>query len=173
MDPLHFRENGSKDKDAIVFVHGGGMTGLGWQTALRTMPEYHCLAPDLPGSGQSANITPLTLENSVEGLADLIRANVPSGRAAVVGLSIGADVSIGLFQQYPDVVEKAFLTGTTPRLGRLTASTFTAIIRILFPLVRRQLRSQQRRLLLRSPNLTNDGISQINAGWEAGNKIGD
>ena len=94
MDPLHFRENRSKDKDAIVFINGGGMTGLGWQTALRTIPEYYCLAPDLPGSGQSAHITPLTLENAVEGLADLIRANVPSGRAALVGLSIGANVSI-------------------------------------------------------------------------------
>ena len=85
MDPLHFRENRSKDKDAIVFIHGGGMTGLGWQTALRTIPEYYCLAHDLPGSGQSAHITPLTLENAVKGLADLIRTNVSSGRAALVG----------------------------------------------------------------------------------------
>jgi len=74
VEPLHFRENGSKDRDAIVFVHGGGMTGLGWQTALQTIPEYYCLAPDLPDAGQSAHITPLTLENAVEGLADLIRA---------------------------------------------------------------------------------------------------
>ena len=108
MDPLHFRENGSKDKEAIVFIHGGGMTGLGWQTALRTMPEYHCLAPDLPVSGRSAHIAPLTLENAVEGLANLIRSNAPSGRAALVGLSLGANVSIGLFQQHPDLVEKRF-----------------------------------------------------------------
>jgi len=101
VDPLHFRENKSTGRNAIVFVHGGGMSGLGWQTALQTMPEYHCLAPDLPGSDQSAHITPLTLENAVEGLADLIRANVPSGRAALVGLSTGADVSIGLFQKNP------------------------------------------------------------------------
>ena len=108
MDRLHFRENGSKDKDAIVFIHGGGMTGLGWQTALRSIPEYHCLAPDLPGSGQSAHITPLILENAVEGLADLIRGNVPSGRAAVVGLSIGANVAIGLFQKYPIWLRRLF-----------------------------------------------------------------
>ena len=164
MDPLHFRENGSRDKDAIVFIHGGGMTGLGWQTAMQTIPEYYCLAPDLPGSGQSAHITPLTLENAVEGLADLIRANVPSGRAAIVGLSIGANVSIGLFQKYPDLVEKAFLTGTTPRLSRLTTSMFIATIRLLLPLVRRQLRFQQRRLLLRSRNLTDDRITQIDDG---------
>ncbi len=133
----------------------------------------HCLAPDLPGSGLSAHITPLTLENAVEGLADLIRANVPSGRAAIVGLSIGANVSIGPFEEYSDLVEKAFLTGTTPRLGRLTTRTFIAIIQLLLPLVRRQLMSQQRRLLLRSKNLSNDEISQINAGvdWLTGDLI--
>jgi len=129
VDRLHFRENGSKDKDAIFFIHGGGMTGLCWQTALRSIPEYHCLAPDLPGSCRSAHITPLTLENSVEGLADLIRANVASGRAAVVGLSVGADVAIGLFQKYPDLVEKAFLTGTTPRLSRAALLAFVGSIR--------------------------------------------
>ncbi len=72
MGPLHYLENGSKDKDAIVFVHGGGMTGLGWQTALQAIPEYYRLAPDLPGSGRSAHIAPLTLENAVEGLALII-----------------------------------------------------------------------------------------------------
>ncbi len=119
MDHLYFRENDSKGADAIVFIHGGGISGRMWQADLQALSEYHCLAPDLPGHGQSADIRPFALENSVAGLADLIRMNVPAGRAAVVGISVGAIVGIALCNHHPELVEKAFWSGTSPRMGRL------------------------------------------------------
>ena len=81
MEPLYFRENASRGEKAIVFVHGGGISGRLWQPTLEALPEYHCLAPDLPGFGKSSHITPFSSENAVEGLAHLIRVNVPSGHA--------------------------------------------------------------------------------------------
>ena len=132
MDPLYFRENESKGMDAIVFVVGGGVSGRMWHADLQELNEYHCLAPDLPGNGKSAGITPFSLENSVEGLAELIQTNVPPGREAAVGFSVGAVVSIGLYNRHPDLVEKAFLSGPTPRLGRFWASSWVSWCSLLF-----------------------------------------
>lgn len=122
MKQLYFRENDSKGADAIVFIHGGGISGRMWHADLQALPEYHCLAPDLPGHGQSTDIRPFALENSVAGLAEMIRTNVPSGRAAIVGISVGAIVGIALCNRHPDLVEKAFLSGTSPKMSRIATS---------------------------------------------------
>jgi pimeloyl-ACP methyl ester carboxylesterase len=135
MEPLHFRENASRGEEAIVFVHGGGISGRLWQPTLEALPEYHCLAPDLPGFGKSSHITPFSSENAAEGLSYLIRVNVPSGHAAVVGISIGAVVCIELINRYPGLVEKAFLSGVTPRLSRAATTLMNAITRPMLSLI--------------------------------------
>ena len=160
MDPLYFRENESKGEDAIVFVIDGGISGWAWHPALQALTEYHCLAPDLPGHGKSACITPFSLENSVEGLAELIRTNVPSGRAAVVGFSAGVAVSIELCNRHPELVEKAFLSGPTLRLGRFAASMTNVIV----PLFHSLLGSQRRaKFVARSMGLTDLTDDQFEA----------
>ena len=160
MDPLYFRENESKGEDAIIFVNNGGVSGRLWHAALQALTEYHCLAPDLPGHGKSAGITPFLLENSVEGLAELIRTNVPSRRAAVVGFSAGVAVSIELCNRHPELVEKAFLSGPTPKLGRFVVSMINAIT----PLFHSLLGSQQRaKFIARSMGLTDLTDDQFEA----------
>lgn len=135
MDRLYFRENDSKGADAIVFIHGGGISGLMWQTDLEALPEYHCLAPDLPGHGKSTDIKPFALENSVAGLAELIRTSVPSGRASVLGISVGAVIGIALCNRHPELVEKAFLSGTSPRMGRIAKSMVNVLTYTFLSLV--------------------------------------
>jgi len=160
MDPLYFRENESKGEDAIVFVSGGGVSGKLWLASLQALTEYHCLAPDLPGHGKSAGITPFSLENSVEGLVELIQTNVPSGRAAVVGFSAGVAVSIELINRHPELVERAFLSGPTPRLGRFAVSMINAIT----PLFHSLLGSQRRaKFVARSMGLTDLTDDQFEA----------
>lgn len=160
MDPLYFRENESKGEDAIVFVSGGGISGKLWLASLQALTEYHCLAPDLPGHGKSAGITPFSLENSVEGLVELIQTNVPSGRAAVVGFSAGVAVSIELINRHPELVERAFLSGPTPRLGRFAVSMINAIT----PLFHSLLGSQRRaKFVARSMGLTDLTDDQFEA----------
>jgi pimeloyl-ACP methyl ester carboxylesterase len=158
MEALYFRENGSGEDEAIVFVHGGGIGGRLWQATLNALLEYHCLAPDLPGFGKSAHITPFSSKRAAEGLADLIRVNVPSGRAAVVGFSIGAVVCIELINRYPDLVGKAFLSGPTPRLSGVATTVMNAIARPLLSLIGPQQRS---RLVARSLGLTDDQVDEF------------
>jgi len=141
-----------------MFVHGGGVSGRLWQPTLKALPEYHCLAPDLPGFGRSADITPFTAEKAAEGLAQLIRAEVPSGRAAVAGLSIGAVVCIELINRHPDLVERAFLSGPTPRLSHAVTGMMNAIARPALSLTSPQQRS---RFMGRSLSLTDEQMDEF------------
>jgi len=160
VDPLYFRENESKGEDAIVFVSNGGLSGRLWYAAVQALTEYHCLAPDLPGHGKSAGITPFSLENSVEGLVELIRTNVPSGRVSMVGFSAGVAVSIELINRHPELVERAFLSGPTPRLGRFAVSMTNAIIPLFHSLLGSQWRAK---FVARSMGLTDLTDDQFEA----------
>jgi len=51
---IHFYECGSSHKDSLLFVHGWASSGRMWHETMSAMSdEWRCLAPDLPGHGQS------------------------------------------------------------------------------------------------------------------------
>jgi pimeloyl-ACP methyl ester carboxylesterase len=73
---------------------------------------------DLPGHGVRAG-EPFTFEAAAAAVAEAIDAAVPSGRAVVVGLSLGGYVAIEAAERYPDRVAGLVLAGCTaePRGG--------------------------------------------------------
>ncbi len=96
----------------IVFVHGAFSSRSEWDLVTPYLSQsYHLLIPDLPGHGQSRNITPFSIEYSSRLLAKLIREKSIDGTAHVIGLSLGAHVSIGLASRYPEVVNSIFVSG--------------------------------------------------------------
>ena len=56
---LYVRETGSPTNPAIVFLHASPLSGRMWLPQLERLTEFHCLAPDLPGHGQSASLPAL------------------------------------------------------------------------------------------------------------------
>lgn len=128
-----------------------------WRGQLNALEEYHCLAPDLPGHGNSADVGPFTLERSVEGLAELIRRETASGRASVLGFSIGAVVAIGLRNRHPDVVERAYVSGPTPKFGRLAASLMNAVSRVLLAVMGGE---QRTNFVARSTGLSEEQVAE-------------
>lgn len=96
----------------IVFVHGACSSRLEWDLVTPALSQsYHLLIPDLPGHGQSRNITPFSVEYSSRLLAKLIREKAIDGTAHVIGLSLGAHVGIDLASRYPQVVNSMFVSG--------------------------------------------------------------
>jgi pimeloyl-ACP methyl ester carboxylesterase len=77
--------------------------------------EYHLLVPDLPEQGQSIDVKPMTLQNAAVQVAELIRARAHGGRAHVVGLSLGAQTTIELLSQTPELVDRAIASGPLMR----------------------------------------------------------
>ena len=79
-------ERGDPSSPAIIFLHGGGLSGKSWQPVIERLPDFFCLAPDLPEQGRSQDIA-FSLEGSARHVAEIIRAKAGGRRAHLVGLA--------------------------------------------------------------------------------------
>jgi pimeloyl-ACP methyl ester carboxylesterase len=107
---LYIQETGSTTAPTIVFLHGGGGAGWMWQPQVERLSDFHCLVPDLPEQGQSVAEKPFSISGSASLIADLIRTRAHDGRAFVVGLSEGAQITVALLSQSPELVERAIVS---------------------------------------------------------------
>ena len=109
---LFVRESGPVGAPAIVFLHGGNMSGWSWEPVVERMQQYRCLVPDLPQYGKSFRQGPFEMGRAATAVAELIRSRVGTGRAHVVGFSLGAQVGVQLLATEPKLVDRAVLSGT-------------------------------------------------------------
>ena len=109
---LFVRESGPVGAPAIVFLHGGNMSGWSWEPVVERMQQYHCLVPDLPHYGKSFQQGPFEMGRAANAVAELIRSRVSAGRAHVVGFSLGSQVGVRLLATEPKLVDRAVLSGT-------------------------------------------------------------
>jgi pimeloyl-ACP methyl ester carboxylesterase len=106
---MYIAESGDKDAPAIVFIHGGGISGWMWRGQVTAFQDYHCIVPDLPEHGKSMNESPITIANCADRLAELIKSKVQSGKAHLVGHSIGAKIIVEMLSRHSDVVDHAVI----------------------------------------------------------------
>jgi pimeloyl-ACP methyl ester carboxylesterase len=113
---LFFEEFGTQNKETIVFLHGGGVGGWMWDGVVDILAkEYHCLVPDLPEQGQSDAVAPFTVEFAADCVNELINAFAHGGKAHVVGLSEGAQVTVALLSRCPQVMRSAVVSSAILR----------------------------------------------------------
>lgn len=100
--------------ERIYMLHGFMGTGdLHFQTQKEFFSKhYEVITPDLPGHGVSSiEATPNYIENAVEWLVEDLEANGP---AFLLGLSLGATLSVHTAIKRPDLVKGIILTGYSP-----------------------------------------------------------
>jgi len=121
---LSIQETGPVAAPTIVFLHGGGGAGWMWQPQIERLADFHCLVPDLPEQGKSVAEKPFSIADSADRIADLIRTRAHGGRAFVVGLSEGAQITVSLLSKAPELVERAVVSSALvrplPGAGMLT-----------------------------------------------------
>jgi pimeloyl-ACP methyl ester carboxylesterase len=130
---LFTRESGPVGAPAIVFLHGGEVSGKSWQPVVERMQRYRCLVPDLPQHGKSCRQGPFEMGAAATAVAELIRSRVGTGRVHVVGHSLGAQVGVQLLATAPELVDRAVLCGTivdAMPVVRLTAPLLGLVARI-------------------------------------------
>ncbi|KAA0103200.1 alpha/beta fold hydrolase [Mycolicibacterium sp. P1-5] len=110
---LFVRDSGPVDAPAVVFLHGGIMSGWTWEPVVARMGRYRCLVPDLPQYGKSFQQGPFEMSRAAGAVADLIRTRVETGRAHLVGFSLGAQVGVQLLASEPHLVDRAVLSSTS------------------------------------------------------------
>lgn len=110
---LHVEETGKPEAPSIVFMHGIGASGWMWYPQIAALSNYHCMNVDLPGHGKSNQVEWVSFADVADQVAALIRERATSGRAHVVGLSLGGYVVLVLLERHPDVVDRAIISGVT------------------------------------------------------------
>lgn len=130
---------------ALIFLHGSWQDGLQWQPLMTALsPDFHCLAPDLLGCGESRGKpgTAYSVTLQVEALAQLLQT-LRISRCCLVGHSLGAWVALRFALQYPEQVSGLALLepeGLEPtlepsrwRLARQLAGRFSPLAAVLQP----------------------------------------
>jgi pimeloyl-ACP methyl ester carboxylesterase len=109
---------GSSDEEidarpTIVFLHSTRLTSAQWAGQIAALSDsFHCLAPDLPGHGRTADV-PFTIDGAAVHVADMIEREAHKGRAILVGLSLGGYVAMAVAARWPERVAGLVLSGAT------------------------------------------------------------
>ncbi len=135
---LSVQEYGPATAPTICFLHGGGVSGWMWRPQVEALHDtYHCLVPDMPEHGLSAAVRPFSIADTARRIAEVIRERAHGGRAHVIGLSEGAQVTVQLLGSAAEVVDHAIISSALlyplpgagllgPRTLALTFNLFAA-----------------------------------------------
>jgi pimeloyl-ACP methyl ester carboxylesterase len=120
---LHYVDWGNEDKPPLLLVHGGRDHARSWDWVARALrDEYHVIAPDLRGHGDSAWSYggPYTIAEFVLDIAQLIEA-LHLQPLTIIGHSLGGTVSLHYAGVYPEKVARLVAVeglGPPPKLIR-------------------------------------------------------
>lgn len=105
---LHYVDWGNPDKPLIVLVHGGRDHARNWDwVAMDLRQDYHVIAPDLRGHGDSQwsiGASYAMIDYTLD-LAQLLAATA-KGPVVLIGHSLGGSVALQYTGTYPDRVSK-------------------------------------------------------------------
>lgn len=113
---LKMFEYGTVGQPTILFLHGLGVSSWMWHEQVEMLrANFHCLAVDLPGNGESYQVEWLSLAETAVSLSQIIRTRATNGQAHVVGLSLGGYVALQLAADFPELVLSTVVSGVTIR----------------------------------------------------------
>lgn len=120
---------------AVLFLHGGGVSGWMWRPVLDGLPRgIRTIVPDLPGHGESQSSEYESHDTTIAELVALIRENAPQG-VLVVGFSLGAQLALQLAAEQPELVRHTIVVSGEAKPAPLRGMTLWLLSRA-YPLAR-------------------------------------
>lgn len=132
---IYYQESGDKSAPLIVFIHGGGVSGWMWDKQIQYFTNYHCIVPDLPGHGKSADSTPFSIHESALKIIELIEEKGRNKKITVIGFSLGAQILIEMLSMRPDLLDTAIINSALVKpipFAKMLASS----MKLFLPLIK-------------------------------------
>ncbi|MCW3010647.1 MAG: alpha/beta hydrolase [Solirubrobacterales bacterium] len=109
--PVNVCEIGPEDGDPLVFVHGLSGSWQNWLENLPVLAEagFRCIAPDLPGFGQSPMPAEKITITRYGELLDELLETLGIDAAVIVGNSMGGFIAAEVAIRFPQRVERLVL----------------------------------------------------------------
>lgn len=117
---MRFQEFGSKHKDVILLLHGGGLSWWNYQEAAELlMGDYHVILPILDGhAGSDRPFT--TIEDNASEILSFIDEQLNGSVLLIGGLSLGGQVLLEMLSQHKDVCSYALIESAAVIPSKLT-----------------------------------------------------
>lgn len=133
---MFIQETGDKNKPLMVLLHGGGVAGWMWNAQAEYFKkDWHILIPDLPGHGKSACEAFVSIEECAKQILDAIREKKAGRKVLLIGLSLGAQITVEIMCRLTDAVDAAVIQSALVIPMRITRSIIKPVIKYTYKLV--------------------------------------
>lgn len=131
----YYRTEGDKNNKALVFIHGGGSSGLMWENQIDFFKDkYYCIIPDLKGNGKRADEDYISIEDCAEDIANIIKKEKPAETVHLVGTSFGAAVATEVLNTHSNIIDCACInscnTDNHPIMKILSLASINSILKM-------------------------------------------
>lgn len=106
-------ETGTHGAPSIIFLHGVGTSSWMWWMQTEALSHFHCINIDLPGHGKSNHIAWVSLVDTANHVATIIRERATNRQSHVVGLSLGGYIALVMLQHHADILNHVIISGVT------------------------------------------------------------
>ena len=117
---MRFQEYGSKEKETILLLHGGGLSWWNYREAAEILQEeYHIILPILDGhAGSDRPFT--TIEDNASEIISFIDESLHGSVLLISGLSLGGQILLEMLSKRSDICSYALVESTAVVPSKLT-----------------------------------------------------
>lgn len=139
---MRYKESGDIEGTLLIFLRGGGVSSWMWEHQLHYFTDYHCIAPDLPGHGQSI-AADFSIWNTAKEVIQLIEEKGADKKVILIGFSLGSQVVIQILSMRPKLADAAMINSALVRPMPLLRLLIKPTIRLTYPLIKNKWFSKQ------------------------------
>ncbi len=131
-------EYGKKNKDVIIFLHGGGLSWWNYkEEAERLSDRFHIVIPVLNGhSGSDRSFT--SIEDNAKEIISCIDENFGGQVLLIGGLSLGGQILVEILSQRNSICRFAIIESALVLPMKLTTALIKPVYSMCYPLIKKR-----------------------------------
>jgi pimeloyl-ACP methyl ester carboxylesterase len=138
MTEMRVLEFGQQNVDAVMLLHGGGLSWWNYREVAQLLAEqYHVVLPVLDGHADSEESF-TTIEDNAARLISYIDTHLGGQVLAIGGLSLGGQVAVEMLSQRKDICQYAVFESALVKPMKMTAAWIEPIFGMSYGLIRQK-----------------------------------